>query len=262
MAESIGFEVLHLYVDALWLKKKDAASKADFQEVISEISLQTGLGVSLDGIYRWITFLPSRMDARVPVANRYFGVMQDGSMVVRGIEARRRDTPAWVVETQNRMIECLSLAKTVSELPEYVLQAFQVFQTALQEIRSGQVPLQKLVVMSRISHDLESYRSPTPAARAARIMLAETGRRTKPGQKMRFIYMRGEPDVCPWETPGQIDAGKVDHEKYVELLARAAASVLTPFGIAEGKLKHWAHTEAEEPELVFEAGLEYQPSNC
>ncbi len=36
---------------------------------------------------------------------------------------------------------------------------------------------------------------------------------------MRFIYIRGKPDVFPWETPGQIDAGKVDHEKYVELLA-------------------------------------------
>ncbi len=70
--------------------------KRDFQEVIDEISRQTTLGVSLDGVYRWVAFLPSRMDPRVPVANRYYGVFQDGSLKIRGIEARRRDTPPWV----------------------------------------------------------------------------------------------------------------------------------------------------------------------
>ncbi len=60
VAESLGCEVLHMYVDALWLKKPGAATKADFQDVLNEISLQTGLGVSLDGIYRWVAFLPSQ----------------------------------------------------------------------------------------------------------------------------------------------------------------------------------------------------------
>ncbi|HNR01088.1 MAG TPA: DNA polymerase domain-containing protein [Anaerolineaceae bacterium] len=244
VAESLGFEVLHLYVDALWLKKDGASKKADFQAVLDEISAQTGLGVSLDGIYRWVAFLPSRMDERVPVANRYFGVFQDGSMKVRGIEARRRDTPAWVAETQTRMLERLSRAGSVRDLTVYVREAFDIFRSALVDLNCGRVSLEKLVVTSRVSHELEDYRSPTPAARAALQLFEQTGKRARPGQKMRFIFTCGEPDVRPWELPGKIDPAAVDRVKYTELLARAAASIFHPFGIDDAQLKQWAHTRS------------------
>lgn len=244
VAESLGCEVLHMYVDALWLKKPGAATKADFQDVLNEISLQTGLGVSLDGIYRWVAFLPSRMDERVPVANRYFGVFQDGSVKVRGIEARRRDTPPWIAETQTKMLGCLSCAGSVQDLPKCLQEAFGVFRRALSDLRAGRVALDKLVITSRVSHELEAYRSPTPAARAALQILEQAGKRARPGQKIRFVYTLGETGVRAWELPGKIDPVEVDRVKYIELLARAAASILHPFGISDDQLKEWAHTQS------------------
>ena len=233
VAESLGCEVLHMYVDALWLKKPGAKTKADFQDVLNEISIQTGLGVSLDGIYRWVAFLPSRMDERVPVANRYFGVFQDGSVKVRGIEARRRDTPPWIAETQTKMLGCLSRAGSVQDLPGCLQDVFGVFRRALSDLRSGLVPLDKLVITSRVSHELESYRSPTPAARAALQILEQVGKRARPGQKIRFIYTLGETGVRAWELPGKIDPVEVDRVKYIELLAQAASSIFHPFGISD-----------------------------
>ncbi len=244
VAESLGCEVLHMYVDALWLKKPGAKTKADFQDVLNEISIQTGLGVSLDGIYRWVAFLPSRMDERVPVANRYFGVFQDGSVKVRGIEARRRDTPPWIAETQTKMLGCLSRAGSVQDLPGCLQDVFGVFRRALSDLRSGQVPLDKLVITSRVSHELESYRSPTPAARAALQILEQVGKRARPGQKIRFIYTLGETGVRAWELPGKINPVEVDRVKYIELLARAASSIFHPFGISDDQLKQWAHSQS------------------
>ncbi len=244
VAEAMGYEVLHMYVDALWLKKPGATTKADFQDVLNEISLQTGLGVSLDGVYRWVAFLPSRMDERVPVANRYFGVFQDGSLKVRGIEVRRRDTPPWVAETQSKMLIRLSHAATVNELPSCLTEAFDVFRAALSQLRAGKVPLEKLVITGRVSHELESYRSPTPAARAAMQILKQTGKHSRPGQKVRFLFTLGEDGVRAWELPGKIDPNEIDRVKYIELLARAAASVFHPFGIRDDELKQWAHTQA------------------
>jgi DNA polymerase-2 len=78
-AEDLGFSVLHMYVDGLWVQKDGASQVEDFQAVLEEIAARTSLPVALDGVYRWIAFLPSRLDARVPVANRYFGIFQDGS---------------------------------------------------------------------------------------------------------------------------------------------------------------------------------------
>jgi DNA polymerase-2 len=252
VAEAMGYEVLHMYVDALWLKKPGAATKADFQDVLNEISLQTGLGVSLDGVYRWVAFLPSRMDERVPVANRYFGVFQDGSLKVRGIEVRRRDTPPWVAETQNKMLMRLSHAATVNELPSCLTEAFDVFRAALSQLRAGKVPLEKLVITGRVSHELESYRSPTPAARAAMQILKQTGKHSRPGQKVRFLFTLGEDGVRAWELPGKIDPDEIDRVKYTEMLARAAASVFHPFGIRDDELKQWAHTQSLALNLGFE----------
>ncbi len=254
VAEAMGYEVLHMYVDALWLKKPGATTKADFQDVLNEISLQTGLGVSLDGVYRWVAFLPSRMDERVPVANRYFGVFQDGSLKVRGIEVRRRDTPPWIAETQSKMLIRLSHAATVNELPSCLTEAFDVFRAALSQLRAGKVPLEKLVITGRVSHELESYRSPTPAARAAMQILKQTGKHSRPGQKVRFLFTLGEDGVRAWELPGKIDPNEIDRVKYIELLARAAASVFHPFGIRDDELKQWAHTQA----LAMNLGLELE----
>jgi DNA polymerase-2 len=249
VAEAMGFEVLHMFVDALWIRKEGATEKQAFQAVLAEISRQTTLGVSLDGVFRWVAFLPSRLDARIPVANRYFGVFQDGSVKIRGIEARRRDTPPWVSSVQVKMLQCISEAVDLEQLPERVSRAFEVFRKALKDLRANRVLPEELVVTSRISHDLGTYRSPTPAARAAMILLQQTGRRVKPGQKMRFIFTLGHPDVCPWEGTEVFDICRVDKDKYIELMARAATSVLSPFGIDSEDLKRWAHTESFEPRL-------------
>jgi len=76
----------------------------------------------------------------------------------------------------------------------------------------------------------------------------------RPGQKMKFVYIRGDPDVHPWEMPGSLVLEQIDKEKYIELLARAASSVLYPFGVDSDELKRWAHTATIE--LRFNFGKE------
>jgi hypothetical protein len=90
-----------------------------------------------------------------------------------------------------------------------------------------------------------------PGARAALQMFEQIGKRTRPGQKMRFVYTRGEVDVRPWETTTPIEFENIDKEKYIELLARAACSVFHPFGLSDRQLKLWAHNATIELELGF-----------
>ena len=85
----------------------------EVQPLLDEIASRTGLPVALEGIYRWVAFLPSRSDERVPVANRYFGVFQDGSLKLRGLEARRGDTPPFIGKVQMGLLE--RLARSVPE---------------------------------------------------------------------------------------------------------------------------------------------------
>ncbi|MGI6259610.1 MAG: DNA polymerase domain-containing protein [Anaerolineaceae bacterium] len=239
VAEEEGFEVLHMYVDALWVKKKGCSKPEHFSQLIQRINHRTGLTINLDGIYRWVAFLPSRVDPRVPVANRYFGVFQSGEIKVRGLEARRRDTPLWIAFVQKEMIRLLSLARSKDELQGCIQNAFAYYQEALELLKTGQVQPEQLVINGKVSYALEAYKATTASVRAA-YQLQNAGMTVKPGMRVRFVYTRGEPDVLAWDLGKKIAPTAINSAKYVELLIRAASAVLIPFGISEDLLREWS----------------------
>ncbi len=230
VAEELGFTVLHMYVDALWVKREGARHPDDFQPLLEAISRRTGLSIALDGVYRWVAFLPSRRDGRVPVANRYFGVFQDGSVKLRGLEARRRDTPVFVSALQQQMIACLAKAETPADVPRQAAAAVQALRRGLRRLYSGDVPLDQLLVGQKLSRKLEAYTTPSPSARAAQ-QLQEVGKILEPGQRVYFLWLRGRPDVHAWDLPCPPAYARLDLERYTELALRAAEAVLYPFGI-------------------------------
>jgi DNA polymerase-2 len=242
-AEDLGFQVLHMYVDGLWVQKVGASQVSDFQPLLEEILDRTGLPTSLEGIYRWIAFLSSRPDPRVPVANRYFGLFQNGEWKVRGIEVRRDDTSRWVRNIQLEMLDVLADAQDAGKLVELLPRMHWLLQSRLSALRQGKVSLEELLVSQKISRTLEEYKVPSPAARAA-AQLAKIGKHLIPGQRVRFLYTRGKPGVFAWDLPERPDPGMVDTDRYAELLCRAAFTILQPLGVEEQTLRWWMFSNA------------------
>jgi DNA polymerase-2 len=227
-AEDLGCQVLHLYVDGMWVKKPGWSTPLDFQPLLDEILTRTGLPIALDGVFRWVVFLPSRQDVRVPVPNRYFGVFQDGEIKVRGIEMRRRDTPAFVSSVQQELLDLLGHAPNAAALAALLPAAHSLLHARLTDLRLGRVPLEKLVVRQTLSRELDRYHAPSPAAIAARQLQAE-GKSLRPGQAVRFVYTLGEPGLRAWDLAGGMDPRTVNTREYRKLMLRAAETVLSPF---------------------------------
>ncbi len=59
VAEEEGYTFLHGLTDALWIRK-EGASSGDYQRLAERISTVTGMEIVVEGVYRWITFLPSK----------------------------------------------------------------------------------------------------------------------------------------------------------------------------------------------------------
>ena len=226
-AEDLDFEILHMYVDGLWVHKEGCKTPADFQTLLADVTERTGLPISLDGVYHWVVFLPSRLDERVPVANRYFGVFQDGSIKVRGIEARRRDTAPFIAETQMSIMEILARAGDAEHLKDVYPRALSFADSEMKALRAGRVPLEKLLVSQKLSRELGEYSSPSPAARAVR-QLEAAGKLVRPGQRVRFLFTLGKPGVQAWDVAQQPDPRCVDVKRYQALLTRAVETVLDP----------------------------------
>ena len=110
------------------------------------------------------------MNDRVPVPNCYFGIFQDGTIKVRGIEARRRDTAPFIVETQMDILEILAQAQDANHLKDVLPEAQDFVRRQLDALRAGRVPIESLLVSQKLSRELSKYSSPSPAARAVRQM--------------------------------------------------------------------------------------------
>jgi DNA polymerase-2 len=255
-AEDLGFRVLHMYVDGLWVQKEGADQITDFQPLLEEILDRTGLPTSLDGIYRWIAFLGSRPDPRVPVANRYFGQFQNGTWKVRGIEIRRSDTPRWIKQVQREILEVLGQAPDAGKLKEQLPQVHALLQERLGSLREQEVPLEALLVSQKLSRALDEYRVPSPAAKAA-AQLARIGKNLTPGQRVRFLHTRGEPGVFAWDLEEKPPPAAVDTERYAELLCRAVLTLLQPLGVEEQTLRWWMFANAG-----YGAPPGYLPVDC
>jgi DNA polymerase-2 len=228
VAEDMGFIVLHMYVDCLFVQQAGFKRSADFTPLMDAIVDKTGIPIAMEGVFKWIAFLSSKRDARVPVPNQYFGTFMDGSIKYRGIELRRRDTTLWVRKIQLAVLEILAKADTPQEWAKRVPDVLAFVEHAKHKLKVGHVPHEELIVRQKLSRGLEGYKSPSPAARAA-LQLQAIGRQVAPGQSVQFLFTRGGSGVQAWELGEAMNPGRLDTKRYCTLLDRAIRTVLDPY---------------------------------
>jgi DNA polymerase-2 len=236
IVEARGYRVLHLYVDGLWIHKPGARSRPDYETLLEVIKDQTGISIELEGVYRWLAFLPSRTEPRVAVANRYFGAFQDGSLKIRGIEARRHDTPAYIKDTQLHILEILADGRDAAGFKARLPQAVAYATDRLRRLRAGQAPAKSLVVQQRLSREPEEFRVRTAAARAVQQLL-DAGVPLSAGEQLRFLYVPGPEKVRAWDLVDQ--TAPYDVEAYTELFLRAVESLLSVASVDRSMLENW-----------------------
>jgi DNA polymerase II len=226
VAEDMGFAVLHMYVDCLFVQQDGFHKSSDFTQLMNAIEEKTGIPIALEGVFKWVAFLASKRDARVPVPNQYFGAFQDGTLKYRGIELRRRDTTLWVRKTQLKALEILARANTPHEFADRIPDVMALVEGAKRDLRIGRVPLEELVTRQRLSRTLDGYKSPSPAARAALQLQAE-GLPLAPGQSVEFLFVHN--GVYAWEMKECPNPDHLDVKRYCRLLDRAMQTVLAPY---------------------------------
>lgn len=250
-AEDLGFEVLHLYVDGMWVKKDGCSQPDDFAGLLDEILARTSLPIALDGIYKWIAFLPSRQNKKIPVANRYFGVFQSGEIKMRGIETRRHDTPLFIAQTQTEMLTCLAKDSDWTRLLPTLR---GLLLEKIRAVRERRIPLPAFVIRQTLSRVRDEYRGSSSVAEAAR-QLEQAGKSLRPGQIVRFVYTRGRPRVRAWDLPTAPNPLCLDTPRYVDLLLRATETILTPLNMSRRNLNEWLFDNVRSTPLFLESSF-------
>jgi DNA polymerase elongation subunit (family B) len=227
-AEDCGFEVIHGIVDSLWLKKPDATLE-EYNALCKKITAEVGVPITFEGRYKWIAFLPSKTHPRIGVLNRYYGVMENGKIKVRGLEVRRRDTPHFVFEAQTEMIKTLATANNTTELREKIPEALAVVKAYRQKLLDGEVSIWDLVVTKRMSKSPSRYLQHVSQVIAAEQLMKE-GAEVHAGNNVRFLFTHAEDKRHERRVRAAqlIEKGvNPDAKKYLLLLYSSAANILS-----------------------------------
>jgi DNA polymerase elongation subunit (family B) len=109
-------------------------------------------------------------------------------------------------------------------LEEYLERIRVLASRCLDNLRHGRIPPEKLVIRHTLSRKLSEYKSPSPAAIAAR-QLEQAGKFLRPGQIVRFIYTLGEPGVRAWDLGEVFNPKTVNIPIYKKLLNRMMQTI-------------------------------------
>jgi DNA polymerase, archaea type len=238
IAEDMGFEVLHGIVDSIWVKKKyNAIDNDDYFKLKDTIKNNTEFDVSFEGIYKWIAFLPSKINSDLPVLNRYFGVFEDGTIKVRGIESRRHDTPQFLSQCQNEILEILAQGNSISDIKQNKIPLIlKRIEDYLSLLKNRKVEPEDLVITKLLSKDYNKYdRKRNTLENNALRELELNGEYLKAGQILQYVIMENNESKSKRRAlPFQLlENGKTkyDVKRYSKLLIDTCNTVIEPFGV-------------------------------
>jgi DNA polymerase-2 len=243
IVENHGFTVIHAYVDSLFISGSEATKEEDFLPLLKEIEQETKLAIEVEEVYSWMAFGSSRQNPNISVANRFFGLQSDGQYKIRGLAARREDTPWFVVNAQLQVLKILAKEKNPSQLANLFPEVLNMLQRKIFALNHRRIPIQELLITQTLSRELSEYRVFSPAARAAN-QLQSIGKNVRMGQRIHFIYTKTKQGVHAWDMPQPFDPAFVDVMKYKELLFCAVYEILQPLGVTENVLRNWLFSEA------------------
>ena len=203
LAESMGFEVLHGIVDCLWVVGEPIA---DFKEAVER---ETGILTEVDS-YDWIAFLP--MADGSGAYNRYFGRLDTGKVKIRGVMARKGDTPEYVRRMQQELFKVLAEARSLEELRRIEPKAQEIRKRYVEEL--GEADVRELAIHRRVSRLSYSRRCAEASAVKAHL---KQGIPLAPGMEIGYVVK----DAGRWEVEPERTASEFDAGYYRKLLGKA-----------------------------------------
>jgi DNA polymerase-2 len=227
ISEARGFHILHGLTDALWITKP-GMTRPEVLDLCEEIGKAAGVSIELEGIYKWIVFLPSKVRKHLPVATRFFGTFEDGEVKARGLYYRRDDTPPLIKEAQMKMLDLLSSCEDTKEYHEKTQEVREILQDYLTRLETGDLKKEELLVAKSTRQKVSEYKVDNLTALALR-QLEDSGIEIHPGEKVHYLIKDSrsknkEERVRAYPFLGADDF--YDEEKYRELLLKAAEEVL------------------------------------
>jgi DNA polymerase I len=217
-AEELNIQVLYGDTDSIFLKnplKKQIEDLAHWTEHELKMSLD------VDKVYRYAVFSSRKKN--------YLGVLEDGSVDVKGLTGKKRHIPVFIKKAFDRMKERLAMVKTPADFEKTKKDICEIVRDCYIRLKRREWDnLGELAFNVVLGEELEHYTKTTPQHVKAAKILKESGVELRAGDLISFVKVTKEPHVKPVELATN---SEVDVDKYVAYVQSTFDQVLDALGL-------------------------------
>jgi DNA polymerase I len=218
-AEGLGIQVLYGDTDSLFLKNP---SKEQIQELAHWTERELKMGIDVEKVYRYAVFSSRKKN--------YLGVLEDGSVDVKGLTGKKKHIPIFIKNAFNKMKERLAQVKNPAEFEKAKKDIANIVRDRYMRLKRREWEnLSELAFHVVLGDDLHRYTKTTPQHVKAAKILEKSGVEIRAGDLISFVKIIREPHVKPVELATK---NEVDVDKYVAYLQSTFEQVLDALGLS------------------------------
>lgn len=201
------------------LKIKDNALK--FIAQVNE-NLPEGMELEFEGFFQRGFF----------VTKKRYALIQDGNIVVKGLELVRRDWAPVAKKTQEKVLRALLEEGSPKK-------AVKIVRNVVEDIRKGKISLEDLVIHTQLTKNPEEYVQSAPHVMAAKKAIKK-GRKVGPGTIIQYVVVRGREPISKRAVPLEdADISQYDPSYYIDNQVLPAVSrIIEAIGYLKEDILH------------------------
>jgi DNA polymerase I len=179
------------------------------------------MSLDVDKVYRYAVFSSRKKN--------YLGVLEDGTVDVKGLTGKKKHIPAFIKRAFNTMKERLAKVKNPADFENAKKDIVEIVRDCYMKLKRREWEnMSDLAFNVVLGEELDSYRKTTPQHVKAGRMLKENGRELRAGDLISFVKTTKPPHVKPIELASK---NEVDVDKYIAYLHSTFDQVLDALGL-------------------------------
>ena len=218
-AKTVGIQVLYGDTDSLFLKNP---TKEQIEDVVHYTEHELGMGIDVDKTYRYAVFSSRKKN--------YLGVLEDGTVDVKGLTGKKKHIPIFIKEAFNSMKISLAKVKSPADFERARKEIADIIRVRYTKLKRREwSDISELAFHVVLGDELASYTKTTPQHVKAAKILQESGKELRAGDMISFVKTIREPHVKPVELTSR---NEVDVDKYIAYLQSTFDQVLDAVGLS------------------------------
>jgi DNA polymerase I len=229
-ARELGVEVIYGDTDSIFLKNP---TEAQIKEIFDWSTKNLGIDLELDKRYRYLALSERKKN--------YLGVYEDGTVDIKGLTGKKRNTPEFLQRAFKEMVQVLAQVHSPNDFDEARGRIKEIVRTCYKKLEKHEYTLEDLAFRIELTKNLGDYKKTTPQHVKAAKQLQSNGADVKAGDIIYFVKVKGPTGVRPIK---QANVNEIDVDKYKDQLKSTFEQVLDALGIEFHEIMGYARLDA------------------